>query len=298
MKWYCEENSATQLATELLRSNQKLSDVWSFLELPDNMHTYPYFSAVAESFVSLNKNINRDVLADVSNFLERHNNDQTSRSVLSGVIEQLGINAPEDLRQPVQFYVLREWQDPRIVGADVKWHGVSKEARKIFTKWLTEADLEFFFDIVAKACNDKKFAYRKAFWLAYLEHITFCRPVLRKNVEKLFIEDPEALQYYNERHPATLTGGSSNQHAFIIQIGEYTFVEFSTAGACYVYRNSNLPFELSDSVYTMGELKNQLWARYKMNHFSAEKYSWQRKFESWIYNELGIEPQRNYRLLG
>ena len=300
MKWYCEENSATQLATELLRANKKLSDTWSFLELErhEDTHRYRYFGAIAEAFISLNKNINRDVLADVSNFLERHNNDQTSRSVLSGVIEQLGINAPEDLRQPVQSYVLREWQDPRIVGADVKWHGVLKEARKIFTKWLTEADLEFFFDIVAKACNDQKFAYRKAFWLAYLEHITFCRPVLRKNVEKLFIEDPEALQYYNERRPATLTGGSSNQHAFIIQIGEYTFVEFSTAGACYVYRNSNLPFELSDSAYTMGELKNQLWARYKMNHFSAEKYSWQRKFESWIYNELGVEPQRSYRLLG
>ncbi len=300
MKWYCEENSATQLATELLRSNKKLSDTWSFLELErhEDTHCYRYFGAIAEAFISLNKNINRDVLADVSNFLERHNNDQTSRSVLSGVIEQLGINAPEDLRQPVQSYVLQKWQDPRIVGPDVKWHGVSKEARKIFTKWLTEADLEFFFDIVAKACNDQKFAYRKAFWLAYLEHITSCRPVLRKNVEKLFIEDPEALQYYNERRPATLTGGSSNQHAFIIQIGEYTFVEFSTAGACYVYRNSNLPFELSDSAYTMGELKNQLWARYKMNHFSAEKYSWQRKFESWIYNELGVEPQRSYRLLG
>ena len=69
--WYCEENSATQLATTLLRSNKKLSDVWSFLELRDHTHSYHYFGAIAEAFVSLNRHLDRDVLADVATFL-RH----------------------------------------------------------------------------------------------------------------------------------------------------------------------------------------------------------------------------------
>lgn len=304
MAWYCEENSTTQLAMELHRSNQKLSDIWSFLELPDYMHNYSYFGAVAEFFVSLSKNINRDVLADVTNFLERHNNDQTNRSVLSGVIEQLGIDAPENLRQPIQSFVLQEWQDPRIVDADVKWRGVSPEARKIFTKWLTEADLEFFFDIVAKACNDQKFADRKDFWMAYLEHISFCRPVLRENVEKLIQHNPEALQFYRERQPATLTGGISNQHAFIIQIGEYTFVEFSTAGACYVYDKANPPFGLDEENYHLSEFRRtDLKRNYKtythpLKHWQPHNSSWQKDFASWIYNELGIEPPRSYQLFG
>lgn len=290
--WYCEKDSASKLAEAL----SKLSDVWSFLDLPDYMHTYPYFGAVAKSFVSRNKNINRDVLADVSNFLERHNNDKTSRSILSKLIEKLGLDASENFRAPVQSYVLRKWQDPRIAGADVRWRGVSPKARQIFTKWLTEADLEFFFDIVAKACNDQKFAYRKAFWFAYLEHITFCRPVLRKNVENLFIDDPEALKFYRERHPATLTGGTRNQHAFIIQMGSFTFIEFSTSGACYIYLNSDLPFELGNSTYDMSELRNQLWAEHRVNHINSEKYSWQGRLESWINNSLGIEPIRSYQL--
>ena len=310
MKWYCEENSATQLATELLRSNKKLSDTWSFLELErhEDTHCYRYFGAIAEAFISLNKNINRDVLADVSNFLERHNNDKTSRPVLSGVIEKLGINAPEDLRQPVQSYVLQKWQDPRIVGADVKWHGVSPEARKIFTKWLTEADLEFFFDIVAKACKDQKFAYRKAFWLSYLKHIDFCRPVLRKNVEKLFINDPEARQFYNERRPAILTGGSANMHAFIIQMRGYTFIEFSTGGACYVYDKIDPPFGLDEENYHLSELRRTdlkrnyntytLPLKHWQQHNGSEKYSWQGQFAKWLENELGVKPKRSYRLLG
>ncbi|MDE0086937.1 MAG: EH signature domain-containing protein [Candidatus Poribacteria bacterium] len=325
MAWYCEENSATQLAMELLRSNRKLSDVWSFLELPDYMNTYPYFSAVAEAFVSLIRNSNsvqtsvethtptgfvslirhldREVLTDVINFLEKHKNDETSRSILSKLIETLGLDASEHARAPVQSYVLRKWQDPRIAGADVKWHGVSTEARKIFTKWLTEADLEFFFDIVAKACNDQKFAYRKAFWMAYLEHISFCRPVLRENVEKLIQHNPEALQFYRERQPATLTSGTSNQHAFIIQMGEYTFVEFSTNAACYVYHSSKMPFHLDSSDYTMNTshsrrvntLRNIALVDHRVNHVGSEKYSWQGRFESWIYNELGVVPERSYR---
>ncbi len=253
MNRYCEEDSTTQLAVELLRSDRKLADVWSFLELPDYTHGYRYFGAVAEAFVSCNRNIDKDILADVINFLEKHNNDQTSRSVLSTLIEQLGFEASDTLRAPVQSYALKQWGHPQIAGADVSWRGVSSEARKIFTKWFTEADLEFFFGIVAKACNDSKFKYRKAFWLAYLEHITFCRPVLQKNVEKLFIDNLEALRFYEERHPATLTGGGANIHAFIIQMKDYTFVEFSTGGACYVYVNP--PFGLYEVSYSVKELK-------------------------------------------
>lgn len=306
MKWYYKENSTRQLATELLRSNKKLSDVWLFLDLPDHTQTYRYFGAVAEAFISSIRHLDREVLADVINFLGKHNNDKTNRSILSELIEKLGLDASEHIRAPVQSYVLREWQDPRITGADVRWRGVSPETRNIFTKWLTEADLEFFFDIVVKACNDQKFAYRKAFWFAYLENITFCRPVLRENVEKLIQDNPEALQFYRERQPAILKSGNSNQHAFIIQMGEYTFVEFSTSAACYVYHSSKMSFRLDSSEYTMNTshnrrvntLRNIALVDHRVNHVGSEKYSWQRKLESWIYNELGVEPQRSYQLLG
>ncbi len=317
MNWYCENDSTTQLATTLLRSNKRLSEVWSFLELPEWTHTYRYFGAVATAFVSsfrhldsvqtgvethtltgfvsFIKHLDREVIVDVINFLEKHNNDKTNLSVLSILIEQLGLDAPEGFRAPVQSYVLRKWKDPRIAGADKSWRGVSDKAREIFTKWLTEADLEFFFNIVAKACEDEKFAYRKAFWFAYLEYITFCRPVLRKDVENLFIDDRETLKFYSERCPAALTGGNRNQHAFIIQIGNHTCVEFSTAGACYVYHNDDLPFELGRSEYYMHELRNQDWAVHRVIHPNSENYYWQREFAKWIEGELGI-PVQNFEL--
>ena len=296
MAWYCEENSTTQLATNLLRSRVKLSDVWSYLELPDYMHGYRYFGVVAEAYVALNSRLNQEAVADVVKFVEKHNNDKTNRTVLSKIIEKLGLDASEDLRQPVQSYVLQNWGDPRIAGGDIRWRGVSDEAKQIFTRWITKEDLRFFFDVVAKACNDQKFAYRKAFWLAYLEHISFCRPVLREDAKYLFRDDPQALQYYQERRPATLRGSAKGQHAFIIQMGKYTFVEFSTAGACYVYDDANRPFSLGDSQYSMGELRCKGRETHWQPHPGSEKYLWQSNFARWLKKKLEINPLRSYRL--
>lgn len=296
--WYWEENSATNLAMYLIRSPNKLSHVWSYLELPDYMHSYTYFSAVATAYTTFNNQIDLEHIKDVVAFVQKHNNDKTSRIVLSKLIEKLGHEATETLRQPVQSYVLQKWQDPRITGADIRWRDVSDKAREIFTKWITEEDLRFFFDIVARACGDPKFEYRKAFWLSYLEHISFCRPVLRKDAEYLFRYDKQALQYYRDRQPATLKGGTRDTHAFIIQIGDYTFVEFSTAGACYVYQNVYLPFELGDTEYRMDKLRFKLLAEHRVIHNGSEKYYWQKEFASWLENRLSIEPLRSYRLGG
>ena len=295
LAWYCEENGATRVAMSLLRNQVNLSDVWSYLNLPDYTHGYRYFGAVAEAYVTLNSHLDGESVADIVNFVEMHRDDGTSRAVMSSIIENLGIDAPEDVRQPVQSYVFREWQDPRLGGGDVRWREVSDEARQIFTRWITAEDIRFFFDVVAQACNDRQFAYRKAFWLAYFEHISFCRPVLGRNVHRLLRNNPQALEYYRERQPATLTGGTFDQHAFIIQMGNHTFVEFSTAAACYVYDNTRTPFRLGQSEYSMSDLRNRSQNVYRQSHIGSERDYWQREFAQWIRRELGIEPLRSYR---
>lgn len=296
MAWYCEEDSPANLAMYLIRSPNRLSDVWTYLELPDYMHRYAYFGEVATAYTTFSNQMSLEHVKDVVRFIKKHDNDKTSRRVLSKLIEKLGVDAAESLRQPVQSYVLQDWQDPRIAAADVRWRDVSDKAREIFTQWITKEDLRFFFDVVAQACDDPKFAYRKAFWLAYLEYITFCRPVLRGDAEHLFRNDPQAMQYYRDRRPAELKGGNSNQHAFIIQMTEFTFVEFSTAGACYVYRNAHLPFELGDAEYRMDELRSKLKAIHRVIHYNSEDYYWQDGFASWLEREVSIEPLRSYQL--
>ena len=296
LAWYCEENGATRLAINLLRTEVNLSTVWSCLNLRDRTHGFRYFGVVAEAYVELNQRLDRESVADIVAFVEMHRDDRTNRAVVSKIIEGLGVDASEDLRQPVQSYVFREWQDPRLAGGDARWQGVSDEARQIFTRWITKEDLRFFFDTVAKECNDPKFAYRKAFWLAYLEKISFCRPILGRKIHLLLRNNPEASQYYRERRPATLTGGNSSQHAFIIQMGDHTFVEFSTAGACYVYEDVARPFSLHDPQYSMAELRWKGRETHWQPHPGSERYLWQRNFALWLKSNLGINQLRSYRL--
>lgn len=295
-KYYCEENGPTQLAMTMLREHMPLSQVWSYLELPDYMHQYSYFGVIASAYTSLARRagFDRNVLDDIVGFLGIHNSDATDKNVISALIEYLGDEASENLRQPIQSYALKKWGDPRITGGQIRWRGVSDIARKIFTRWLTTEDLVFFFDVVSRACRDKQFEYRRAFWLAYLEHISFCRPVLRSEARQYFANDPQAQQYFYQRQPANLRGGTRDQHAFIIQIANYTFVEFSTAGACYVYSNSSLPFDTSKMSYHISRLRNQSWAVERFIHDSY--FRWQNRLQSWIKDEIGIYPIRSYRV--
>ena len=174
--WYCEHDSAIQLAEHLSRSQIKLSDVWAYLELPDYTHNYCYFGAVAEAFVTRNRYFKQkdmiEVVKGIVSFFIKHNNEKTSRAVLPKLIERLEDTAPENLRRPIQDYVFQEWKDPRIAGADMHWRGVSDEAWRIFRRWVMKEDLSFFYDVVAKK------SWRKDFWLQYFGKISSCRIVL------------------------------------------------------------------------------------------------------------------------
>ena len=161
--------------------------------------------------------------------------------------------------------------------------------------------LNFFYDAQlksndgAKTCKGSIFDYRKAFWSAYYEKINFYCIVSRGNAKCLFGNNHN----YQEQKLsiATLKGGNSNQHAFIMQMGKYTFVEFNTAGSWYVYDNALLPFRLGESAYYMSELRNQRLAKHHVIHNYSENYYWQKNSASWIRSKLGIEPLRSYRLL-
>ena len=86
------------------------------LNWPDYMNHYRYFGFVAKAYISIKKPRDSSAITDVVEFVEKHKDDKTSRIILSGVIEALGVDSPENVRQPVQSYALREWQDPRIAG--------------------------------------------------------------------------------------------------------------------------------------------------------------------------------------
>ncbi len=274
--WYCENNSAIQLARHLLHSQIKLSDVWSYLELPDRTCSYRYFGAVSEAFVADNKDLKHpDNIKDIVDFLTKHRNKETNRNILPKLIDKLGRSATEDLRRPIQDYVLREWKDPSIADADEHWRGVTDETWRIFMQWIMKEDLHFFYDVVLKRKE------KKEFWVLYAGKISSIRIVLGRNAESLFGNN----YYYQKRKGsmAKLKSDSRNQHAIIIRMSRKTFIEFSTEDVCYVYDNASFSTHLSKSEYNMQKLadKSRVTDRVIYNN------SWQDELNLLIKAEVG-----------
>ncbi len=282
-----------QNGPQLPHSWMKLANILHNFKLPDYTYGYRYFGAVAGASKSISRPCDKSSVTDIVKFAaEEHQDDQTNREILSELIEQLGNNTCEHLRQPIQSYALQNWKEPRIAGAN--WKYISNKAQCIFTQWIIEKDFYFFFDVIPKTVNVFEFEARKAFWLAYFEYISFCRLVLHEGNEGLFRDNQQDFQYYRDRRPATLVGGAQNQHALIIEIGDYIFVEFSIAPMCYVYNKADRPFPLNAPSYKINELRNTM-PTHRENRFDLENDSWQSRLASWIATKLGIKPLRSYR---
>ena len=286
-----------QTNPKLFPSHVRLSTILLNLELPNYTHGYRYYGAVAGKYKSITKPYDKLTVADIVKFIEeKHRDDQTNNEILSELIEQLGNDASEHLRQPIQTYALQKWQTPWNTR---KWKGISHKAWRIFEKWIIKKDFQFFFDGIAKGVNHSKISDRKAFWSAYLEHMTFCQPVLSRESENLFTQNQQDFQYYKDRSPATLRTHAKNQRALIIAMGNYIFVEYSTRSRCYVYNNANCPFDLNSAEYRVTELANEEQAKYQnIIHDPPGIPTWQSRLASWIATNLGIEPLRSYRLDG
>lgn len=250
MAWYCENDGAIQLARHLSRSQRKLSDICSYLELSDNIYGYRYFGAIAEALVLNNRYCQHpDNVKGIVNFLTKHKNREIDRTVLTKLIEQLGANGSEDLRQPIRDYILGKWEDPRITDASDRWRDVNEETWQIFRRWFMKEDLCFFYDVVAKRRK------KKDFWLRYFGKISSIRIVLGRNAERLFRNN----RYYQKQKAgmAKLKYSKHNQHAIIIQMGHRTFVEFSQDHVCYVYDNVDYHLNLNESEYDIQKLADK-----------------------------------------
>ena len=271
--YFTLNNGPSILVEDLLHSQKNLSDLYSVLELPNCMYSYSYFRTFTTTYISsCTLSTPLDVAAIVE-FVKKHNDEKMICQFLSQLIQKLGVSAEENLRQPMQSYILKNWGDPRTVDVNIRWHGIFNEARNIFRRWIMKEDISFFFDVVVKTRSNRKF-YRKDYWLQYFGKIDSCRIVLSENTRYLFRHD----QYYQQQKysMATLKDSKRDQHALIIQMSNHTYITFFPTELCYIYDNADLSFHLNDAEFSIHELRNKPLAK---------DYE---KLETWINSEIGV----------
>lgn len=146
------------------------------------------------------------------------------------------------------------WKNPKLKAAGIAtaWNQVPEAVWRMVMGWVNERNLRNFFDLLAARRHADH--GRLKFWSRYMNQIDWTRLVFGSETiwQKNHNAGIRALLESEEGTYATLQGAPDKElDAFLMQIGEYIFVEFSKTGnGAYAYRASDLAFNLRADSYT------------------------------------------------
>ncbi len=212
-----------------------------------------------------------------------------AEALLSPFVKQA---PPAEVRNKIGGFLLKQLHDPR--STQTGWAGVTHASRGVMLKWLVEASLEQFFDLIGRWAHEEHWRYREAFWSAFHKkgHIDSAWVVLGVNAAA------EAARRWREAPPAhgRLVGGSADHCVLMLEIGELTIAEWSHNGACRVWRSNNKHRpELGQREYSQYRLQSNpdVWRP----HSGNTNYVWQQKLADTIREQSGrVVSQNDYRV--
>jgi EH_Signature domain len=189
------------------------------------------------------------------------------------------------------------WKNPKlkVAGIATAWNQVPEAVWRMVMGWVNERNLKDFFDILAARRHADH--GRLKFWSRYMSQISWTRLVFGSETmwQKNHNAGIRALLESEEGTYATLQGAPDKElDAFLMQIGEYIFVEFSKTGnGAYVYRASDLVFNLHADSYA-GSTSDLKCGYYRNGRGVAKiihKPGWEDRSAIEL-TKLGIYPDR------
>jgi hypothetical protein len=143
----------------------------------------------------------------------------------------------EVVRGKVRLFVLSEPRlgDPRLSLNKPHWAGMFGAEKKVIA-WLSQLDIQFFFDHVLPQGGDPH--RRKEFWLRYKGRVQGSRPLLCPN-DRIRLK-----QVLQDREIASAAFGRIEgfpvTSAFLLDFGKLVVVEFSVVGnGCRIYKKED-----------------------------------------------------------
>ncbi len=194
-----------------------------------------------------------------------------------------------ELRDTAVRIIGNPWLSPAMWDAHVN----NDSARTMVDGWLKKRLIFDFFSLLSEdGSADQR---RLNYWLRFessIDDMWFALgPYARQNKSVDF-------KQFRERAKGRLldleNGGNAENNAFILCLGNWVVVEFGSKGnACYVYNNSQLPFELGKRKWVRGdvELKSQIKGE-RFIHRDGGSYgsSWEEKLDDWLCPRLAWRP--------
>jgi hypothetical protein len=139
------------------------------------------------------------------------------------------------------------WKNPKLraAGLATAWNrpGISEDVWRMVLQWVNEGNLRDFFQILA--ARNSADEGRLEFWSQYLKQISWTRLIFSTETMALARRDQNIRELIAREEGTYATcWGQKNVDAFMMEIGDYLVVEFSTTGnAAYVYNSRELQFD-------------------------------------------------------
>jgi hypothetical protein len=189
-------------------------------------------------------------------------------------------------------YVIRPdvWKNPKLRNSGIasKWRNVNENIWRMVLSWVTREHLRMFFEIISGRNGARKDRFE--FWSQYLEQISFTKLVFGQETKLQKLKNPEIAKLFNEEKDvsALLSSNNSELDAFIIEIKDYIFVEFSMNGnAAFIYEKSKIPFKLD--ALRMNDETSGNGLKSAQNNKIIHNNNWQDSAKNRLMN-LGIYP--------
>lgn len=282
------------LVNESIKENINLNQIHTKVEFPLEFLTSPYFLIfINQYYIKLLKNklFTIDKLDEFEEFLDHHNNSLTNKILIPKMI-LAHQNGDIKLFDRIRELAFDQIGDP---ANEFKW-SIDKrmnkeeiqslnEARNILNRWLIQKFINVFFEI---CINDSD---RKKYWLQYVDHINSFRVYGTFETKRILKLDERIRDFINSRF--ILVDGNTNKSAFLMEINDYTLIEFGdSSNAFYAYKKNSIYRQLIDAkIDKLEELKNTeleslhsnpLLENGKLHH----RGDWQRNFTDFLRRKV------------
>jgi EH_Signature domain len=232
---------------------------------------------------------------------------------VAAVIRPYGNGGPADksLRNAIVNFLLGVLGDPRLDSH--KWIGLD-DAVAVMNRWLVEQSFRQFLDIVEKISeNEQQWEYRRAFWEGLFKKCQQTRTELHawvvfagkgaKAAREIFGSNA-SFGVFRDGSQALL----ETHAAFMLEIGDYLFVDWNESGPCNVWRRNTATKrpKLYQDYYRRDQLRHRaprprtdekLIPAGIFDHRGSGNYVWQARIAKEITDAYGPRLyQTDYRV--
>ena len=242
MRYYSCRDGSVALSETLFNMRLGLSSIWQYLQLPDHVKGYEYFSEGAISYTNLvlQQAECEKYLLDIIKFLNIHQRVDVSKKCLTMMIlamnrfrnsqsmEEIQTAALELIGNPSDRFSWQIWKGA--TGKELSdFQGARKRIKELIIEWL----IRYFFQRIV---DDEA---KKKLWLKYAPHVSNVKIHCSENIYGR-LNNNHYIRPYLQSYFHQIRGPRTDQTLLVLTVEDYLLIEsVADTNAFYACRKEN-----------------------------------------------------------